>query len=448
MKTKFIYAILAISLLVAVSCSRDEKSLFDKNPTERANEAMDSATTILPAAVNGWDMVYFANPTSEGYHVLVRFDADGRAVVAAKNGKTTRNLFQKDTTSAWSVQLDYGPILTFNTYNQVMHAWADPREDGNGYLGDYEFLILSAKSDLVRLKGKKHAAYCYMRPLDANVDWETFFAEQEASSFECLGNANLLVLNKNGKTYMLYPAEAGDEDAYRQAKANNGLFSLAEAGTYFEGLESSIYPYVLTKSGIQMQFGFLGDTKTTLYEHVNDMFVAEDGSTISAGNFNEYFGYYVQFNGMGWTMQMDEVCPVIADAKAQLDAYMKSVNPKATVLGLRVSYAKSMSIYDADSTYISVQYTANGKVNNSVAYKYHMSYDKEGITLTYDAPKYTKAHTGEQLLEKFTGLETILKSIDGKFVLETANTLNPTNGSRIVSTTNPDLYFDIKGTKQ
>ena len=166
MKAKYV---VMIGLLVATfaACSRDEESLFDKSAAERAREAVENANNVFTSAENGWEMAYFPNLESDakGYNMIGKFFENGSVSVTAKNGTTTGNKMKTDTASTWVVRSDYGPLLSFDTYNDVFHAWSDPRQDGAGLLGDYEFLILKATPELVLLKGKKHSAYSVLRPM-------------------------------------------------------------------------------------------------------------------------------------------------------------------------------------------------------------------------------------------------------------------------------------------
>lgn len=178
MKTKILFLLAASVLLMG--CDRDEESLFDKSATERLNEALSNASTTLAGAENGWEMLYYPNTTSCGYNMLLKFDAHGSVMVAACNALTTHDRYVEDKNSTWAIKADYGPMLSFDTYNNILHAWADPQTDGDGYLGDYEFLVLKTTQDMMRLKGKKHKAYSIMYRLDNQVKWKEYFQQVNA----------------------------------------------------------------------------------------------------------------------------------------------------------------------------------------------------------------------------------------------------------------------------
>lgn len=440
MKTKIIYAILAVAILNMASCSRDEKSLFDKNPTERANEAMDNILTTLPAASNGWDMVYFANPDSEGYHVLVKFGKDGRATVAAKNDLTTRGRFRTDSTSVWEVMLDYGPILTFNTYNNVMHAWADPQDDGLGYEGDYEFLILETTPELIRLKGKKHSAYCYLRPIKDGIGWEDALDELAAKNEEYLGNYNLLVLNKDGRQYNLQYAA-------------DGIFALTPIGEEIND-DTETFPYAVTLDGIQLQYNYSYTGKQTFYAFAGDHFTGEDGNTISMGELNDYFYNYFRLSGMGWMINTtDRMCAEFAAKVNDVNAILQKSSSKAHTVGLRIKYKPRTTYNEGEEgskehTYVSFIYTTDGKKNTAVDYEFDLKKTGSTIKLEYLKPVPTRNNTGEKVLESIPTLLNLLKALNGEYTFKTSNVINPTIESSLVSSSKADYTLLVKGTAE
>lgn len=201
MKTKHILFVIATAL-VFIGCSRDEESLFDSSASERLKTYLTNAENTLVAPVNGWEMLYFPNTESAGYPVLLKFTENGQVKAASCNPQTTRNKYKEDMKSTWAIKADYGPILTFDTYNDVMHAWADPQTDGDGFLGDYEFLILEANEKQIRLKGKKHEAYVEMYPMPADLDWEEYFNQVNAERDKIVTRNNGTEFNYsyNGQT--------------------------------------------------------------------------------------------------------------------------------------------------------------------------------------------------------------------------------------------------------
>ena len=140
MKAKYL-VLIGLFAATMVACSRDEESLFEKPAAQRAQEAIENAFDVLTSNEAGWEMAYFPNleASAKGYNMVLKFNKNGNVSATAKNSSTTMNKIMTDTASTWAVKSDYGPILTFDTYNDVFHAFSDPQDNGAGLLGDYEF---------------------------------------------------------------------------------------------------------------------------------------------------------------------------------------------------------------------------------------------------------------------------------------------------------------------
>ena len=208
MKAKYL---VIIGLLAAtfVACSRDEKDLFDKPAAVRAREAVENAFNVLTSQ-EAWEMAYFPNleADAKGYNMIVKFDKNSKVSVTAKNSLTTQNKIMTDANSTWTVKSDYGPLLSFDTYNKVLHAFSDPDPDGAGHLGDYEFLILKATPEVVVLKGKKHSAYTILRPMTISNE-EEYFAASEKMMADLFGNSNIVTLVQDGQKKYLFNGASG-----------------------------------------------------------------------------------------------------------------------------------------------------------------------------------------------------------------------------------------------
>jgi len=139
------------------SCALEEDPIFDKSATERMNDAMANVRNILVSAQNGWQADYYpyANYAQGGFAMYLDFYSDGKVDVMCEVN-TNVPARQKET-SLFNIFADQGPVLSFNTYNKVMHYWSEPISSSQttGRAGDYEFIVMSATPDKVVLKGKK-----------------------------------------------------------------------------------------------------------------------------------------------------------------------------------------------------------------------------------------------------------------------------------------------------
>lgn len=374
MKAKYL---VIIGLLAATfaACSRDEESLFDKPAAIRAQEAVENAFDVLTSNEVGWEMAYFPNleASAKGYNMVLKFNKNGNVSVTAKNQATTMNKIKTDTASTWAVKSDYGPILTFDTYNDVFHAFSDPQTDGAGLLGDYEFLILKATPDLVLLKGKKHSAYSVMRPMKT-TNMEAYFAACEKMQSKLFGNNNVVTLHQGDKKMYLYK---GAEGQFQSAAYGSKL--IAEAATY--------HPLCATEDGIIVSMGFGEDVHDHVfyYNEEKGELRSEKGAVMNAGNLNVLFGAYFTDNAFGWAVDpagQEAVDALLAD----VNKAMSNTSAKMKVMGY--GYKQSLNMYEG-GYFMLINFTYKQGTKNQekkLVWTIDLTQDENGITISNAVP--------------------------------------------------------------
>ena len=438
MKAKYL---LLIGLFAAtmVACSRDEESLFDKSAAERAQEAIETAFDVLTSNEAGWEVAYFPNleASSKGYNMVWKFNANGKVSATAKNSTTTMNKMMTDSASTWAVKSDYGPILTFDTYNDVIHAFSDPQENGAGLLGDYEFLILKATPEVVILKGKKHSAYSVMRPMKT-TNLEAYFAACEKMQSYLFGNNNVATLNQGEEKMYLYK---GSEGQFQSAAYGSKL--VAEAATY--------HPVCSTEDGIIVSTGFGEELHEHifLYDSVKGELVGEAGSVMNAGNLNVLFSSYFTDNAYGWvidTVGIDSVAPFLA----QINAIAKDKASKIKQMGF--GYKQSLNMYEGGYfVQVQVGYKQNGKGKEQVinlVWTVDLEMNENGMTVSNlamwdEKPEDGKEGTTERWVKAAPAVQGVVDALLGSFTAEPgANLFNAVSGMKLVGA-NQELL--IKG---
>ena len=415
MKAKYLFIGLALACVLG-ACSRDEESLFDKNASERAQEALDNANEVLVAPEFGWEMIYFANPSSKGYNMIVKFEENGRVIATAKNRETTKDKMLTDSTSTWQVKLDYGPIITFDTYNDVLHAWADPQSDGDGLLGDYEFLILSATPDRVVLKGKKHSAYCILRPMP-NMTAEDYFAGCASTLNKYFGNNNILTLNQGGKLYYLH-------------NGSTGLFTISGYGLKVPEEDVQEYPLCATLDGIMMCYGFNGKKNERLFAYEGDKFVGEEGSIISAGDLSQLFITYIDVN-KGWTTDLKTSTGALMEAVTAFETQLKAVTKDNKAKVNSVAYTYSDTVFHYQGAYLlrlKFEYKSGSKKTTITCdYAIDVMNNDGRIALTYNKPANTLGETWYNQ-EQVSEIKSLINAALGTFTFAAIDPINPAKG--------------------
>ena len=147
---------MALVALMA-ACTNEVDDLFDTPAQQRINEEIKACQALLTDAEYGWALEYYPHQTQRygGYAMTVKFE-NGKVTAASEiTGDPNATV-----TSLYSLKTDMGPTLNFDTYNEILHFFADPDNSGGsglgkGYEGDYEFVIQSHAQDEILLKGKK-----------------------------------------------------------------------------------------------------------------------------------------------------------------------------------------------------------------------------------------------------------------------------------------------------
>lgn len=425
MKNKSIILLLTLGLAFT-ACSRDEESLFEKSAAERTVEALENAQKCLTEAPNGWEFLYFCNPDTRGYNILVKFDEHGEVTATAKNIPGYKDIVT-DTNSVWQVMSDYGPILSFNTYNDVLHLWADPGEDGDGYLGDYEFLILEATPERIILKGKKHSAYSVMRRLPKDQDWTEYFTDIENMQKQLFGNSNLFL------------AEIGSEK-YTLTKGATGIFTFANKGEAPDAEDPTVLPFVTTQEGIFFS-AFLTDDRYQALK-LNEGVLKADAITMSAGNLAEHFEYYLRLVAGYWKLDIKDANANLKDKITAFDTKLKVLydNKRAVTKNLRWEDMNGSKTEKA-LRYI---YSSNGTDKELVelVYLFNVTNKNGQLVVEYKGPGDDNARN---MLEKIPEIADVMKALNGTFNLTATEPINPTLGLQITDNNDASKWIKLTG---
>lgn len=167
----YTYILIAMAALSLQSCLKDQEDIFEDSASIRMQKALDNAKSVLTSSADGWVFDYFPDSQKSygGYVYVVKFD-DTHATVWSElaPGESEKSLYKMTN--------DNGPMLSFDSYNTLMHFFATPwgSSQGSGgyeaYDGDFEFMIMEVTDDLITLKGKRTGNLMYMRRLNEDPD--------------------------------------------------------------------------------------------------------------------------------------------------------------------------------------------------------------------------------------------------------------------------------------
>jgi hypothetical protein len=165
------FLVLLLAVIFYTGCTPEEKDLFGDSSANRLTTTLQTEKALLCAPKNGWIMEYYPESLQQygGYNIWASFAADGSVKVMSEIAGTG-----KVASSLYSLKQSAGAVLSFDTYNDVMHYFSNPANpdgigaNGKGMEGDFEFTILKAKADTILLEGKKSGSRIVMVALPDN----------------------------------------------------------------------------------------------------------------------------------------------------------------------------------------------------------------------------------------------------------------------------------------
>lgn len=448
---KIFYAALVMATAVSFSsCVNEEDDIFDQSAAERLNAASALYSERLGASPNGWAMQLYPTtedetPFGNGYLLLCDFDPD-QSVRVAMNNELSNNQYVEDR-SAWEVITDNGPVLTFNTYNSVMHTFSNPEdvsittgvtedETGTGIGGDYEFIIVDAPEDAsyMMLKGKKRGTYNLLTPLEEGVDYEEYLEDvkdfQSTMFPESAPNSLVMTLG---------------DDVYEVDSIFKGLPNIYPYGTDYV-MNENFSPFLITKLGDEYYLRFrdaftntAGETaQRFVYDVDEDIFKEVDTPefTIAGPNPTSFCAEWLNTLGNKWQYQSkNETSSKVSEIVSALSSDLAS---------FRYTF-RSMEMQKIDDVLrVSFIFRNSSNRNGTATYLFGISEEDDGITLNYQGPL---ADTDANILSRAPNLQSMLNALSDKFVASKALTNFDLSSIRLTSASDSDVWFVVNATK-
>ena len=156
MKRFSILSLICLAAFTLQSCLFSEDDIFEDSSTNRTNQALDNYQALLTSATNGWKLEYYIGSNYAAGAVTLLMKFDGKQVEMASEAGAEGYKPGTIITSLYQVKSEQSTMLTFDSYNQLIHMFSGPLGLNMNVGGDYEFIIMSATPDKVILQGKKY----------------------------------------------------------------------------------------------------------------------------------------------------------------------------------------------------------------------------------------------------------------------------------------------------
>jgi hypothetical protein len=442
------FLLIAVVVLSFSSCFFEQENLFDQSASERLSNTITKDFELLVAAESGWVMNYFATPTSEGFPLLMKFNKDHR-VEMMMNNRYSENSFLNDT-SFFDIIADNSVVLTFNTFNKVLHKFADPAdlpetpiganrkgdETGVGLEGDYEFMIMAVSPDKIQMKGKKRATRIELVRLPENQDWREYFKRLDELNFTRVYQP-ALQMNIGNAVYTLKPElpsnifstliQGGDPvvDVLKVP------FLRTDYGIRFhQPFVVADYPALAVKGGASAYQFLLSEDKSYLYSIDN-----EQDRIVSAQTPSEFFlDPALWAKGIQWKVDTSELGGDFATAYEKIATNWLVAFP---TVGLESFYFYRNSLHKrvlriqtkTEKTYGTVNFDIEVSPNNS-----------DRVVFAFQGVMDNNA---KNFVNKVEGVNTFLELLNANDFEVSANLPLTPSKIKFISTANPNNWFTL-----
>jgi hypothetical protein len=446
MKKLFSISLLfSVAAMMFTGCVSEEDDLFDSSAAERLMTSKKMYTDRLGGST--WVMEFYPlntdeAPKGQGYLILNKFNRDGSVVQAMQN-ELTDGQYLTDT-SLWEVISDQGTVLTFNTFNKCIHMFSDPGlyQTGQGFEGDYEFVILSLEEGAKygMLKGKKRATYNRLTRLPDDVNFEeylkvvndfiaTMFSQDAPNEpLICFGDKRYVITNTESCIFDFYP-EGGDEISQTESHA---FMVTKRDGDYYLRFRESVKPDSVVDENNAIQ--------ELKYDKVSDRFVDEtDPNKWIASRYTveEFFKNEFEDNHAFRVYRDATVTELSAKMLNALNAAhedIKAINKNYAINQISLKY-------DAENGARWFFKYQSGNAAKNIEYLYSCNFDGNKVNFKFLNPATSNA---EAIMNRVAGINSLLtQTLSQEFVITPYVTTFNYKKVMFTSVTDPELWFVV-----
>ena len=214
---------MCLAACLLVSCSQEEEAVYGKGNSyaKRTGETSTEYVNLLEGATNGWLLSMYVGTGQQygGYNYILKFH---QGKVTALSEATT-----EEDTSLYTLNFSEKSILTFDTYNKVLHQFVEPSAlFPEGKIGDNQLVIQSYENGVFTLKGQRSNNLMTLRKLEGEATAYLSKIRERQSLFK-VSDAYPVTINGKEVDFELQPSN-------RQFIAREGTTMIKKAYIYTE----------------------------------------------------------------------------------------------------------------------------------------------------------------------------------------------------------------------
>ena len=211
----------ATAAMLSTSCTFEQEDFFDESASLRITHLNEDIQSRLveqsTGENNGWVIQYFVAGTDEldfeGFNLFGRFYKDNKVTLASNHRYLRNGNANKYTehTSSYEMLAEEGPVLSFNTWNDILTVFEDPVsptsapgslvKDGVGMNGDHNLVLKSFKDDEIVFRGERHSALVRFVPCDRSFEEYIAAVNEFKNSITSNTMSNFIVTNGTDTMY-------------------------------------------------------------------------------------------------------------------------------------------------------------------------------------------------------------------------------------------------------
>lgn len=383
---------LLASAMLLPSCSFEQEDVFDTPSAQRVQSINDELQKNLVDAStnggNGWVIQYFVRGTAElqfeGFNLFGKFYDNGKVTLASdhrylRNGNAGKFT---EASSNYEMQLEDGPMISFNTWNDVLTVFEDPYDptqapkqliaDGVGMRGDHNLVLQKNGNDTIVFRGQTNSCHIRFIKLDCTPEQYLQNVDEYRSKY-----INDIVTN-------YYLLSDGNETMYVQ-NIHSGHFDVVDrlVDPFYDDKYSCVY----TPHSIYIPNGLSGKGYSA-----TEWGLSEDGTCIVPLNgFNKsnarivaMWDQYICGYNAYWSMT--EIPTAVQDKFDNLAAIIESINPEWILTGMGIGHSTGGNSVDGIVFSLKTQSPKEKTIGMSL--KHDRSNFGEMTISMFDTPEY------------------------------------------------------------
>ncbi|MBR5715248.1 MAG: DUF4302 domain-containing protein [Bacteroidales bacterium] len=369
------------------ACTFEQEDYFDESAAIRIQHVNDEikSTLCAPSSANGWVIQYYVAGTDdydfEGFNLFGKFYESGKVTLCSDHRFLRDGHAGKYTeyTSFYEMLAEEGPVLAFNTWNDIISVFVDPVDpgsapntiidDGEGMNGDDRLVVLSYNNDEVLLRGERHSAPIRFIRLDRSP---ADYISQTAAMKDYISNEKMAQYYVSNGTDTMYI-----DGLYK------GYFNYNDR--LIDPLESSVKNCVFTPDGFRLRTPLVLGADTC-----QEFVLNSERSALVSGNVSV---------SPCWLLTINSLCQITSAAKI-------------TALGASDSFAAMYNKLKDDITENFPSQTFNGITFGKSSESGSSSRVGVIFSCSSGTRKYLTGFTGTVTIDPQTGMATIQANPD------------------------------------